>query len=188
MSANVVTEVVVVNTSDGGRAVKPSWGASVAFRKRAVNSRWADFEWDTASISVCDNAQSTPNGPLELTVNDELQWRWDGERIELHPSEGEGYWLNLNSPQPCIFVMWRLEEGDAVPRPVVVTVSYNEAGRMLDAGDHVDNVPMPEAMKALLATYTAANYKPEPRKKVKRNDPFVEGAYRRESGSGAARG
>lgn len=183
MSANVV----VVDTPDGVQ-VKPSWSASVAFRKRPVNSRWADFEWDTASISVSDDLQMLHAGPLEFTVNNELQWRWDGERIELHPSEGEGYWLNLNSPQPCIFVMWRLEEEDVVPRPVVVTLSYNEAGRMLDAGDHVDNMPMPDSLRATLTSYTAANYKPERRKKVRRNDPFVEGAYRRDAASGAGRG
>ena len=181
-------DVVVVNTWAEPAPIAPSWSASVAFRKRPVASRWADFEWDTASITVADELQLTQAGPIEFTVNSEPQWRWDAERIELHPSEGEGYWLNLNSPQPCIFVMWRLEEGDAVPRPVVVTVSYNEAGRMLDAGDHVDNVPMPDSLRAALTTYTAAHYKPEPRKKVKRNDPFVEGAFRREPGLGINRG
>lgn len=180
--------MVTVNASAEPTARVPSWSASVAFRKRSVNSRWADFEWDVASIAVFDDLQVTQAGPLECCVNDEPQWRWDGERIELHRSEGEGYWLNLNSPQPCVFVMWRLEEDELVPRPVVVTVSYNEAGRMLDAGDHVDNAPMPDAMKALLTAYTAANYKPEPRKKVRRNDPFIEGAFRRDAGSGAGRG
>lgn len=184
MSVNVV----VVNTLTEPAAKGPSWSASVAFRKRPVTSRWADFEWDTASVSVSDDLHVGPAGPLECSVNEQSQWRWDGERIELHHSEGEGYWLNLNSPQPCIFVMWRLEEGDAVPRPVVVTVSYNEAGRMLDAGDHVDNVPMPDAMREALTTYTAAHYKPERRKKVKRNDPFIEGAYRRSAGPEVNRG
>ena len=184
MSANVV----VANTWVEPRAIAPSWSASVAFRKRPVNSRWAEFEWDTASISVSDELQVAQTGPHELTVNNEPQWRWDGERIALHHSEGEGYWLNLNSPQPCIFVMWRLDEGDTVPRPVVVTVSYNEAGRMLDAGDHVDTVPMPDALRAVLTSYTDAHYKPEPRKKVRRNDPFVEGAFRREPTTGAGRG
>ena len=188
MSANVVAEAVVVDAPSVGLGPKPSWSASVAFRKRPVNSRWADFEWDTASVAVSDDVNVAPAGPRECTVNNEAQWRWDGERIELHHSEGEGYWLNLNSPQPCIFVMWRLEEDDTVPRPVVVTVSYNEAGRMLDAGDHVDNVPMPDTLRVALASYTDANYKPEPRKKVRRNDPFIEGAYRRGAGQGAGRG
>ncbi len=165
-----------------------AWTASVNFRKRPVCSRWVDFEWDTASVSVGDHRSIERVGPFDWMVGDEAQWRYDGERIELHPSEGEGYWLNLNSPLPCIFVMWRLEEGDEVPRPVVVTVSYNEAGRMLDAGDHVDNVPMPDDLKAALLAYTNAYYKPEPKKKVKRNDPFKEGAFRRESHAGAGHG
>ena len=63
MSAKVVSEVVVVDTPDGVQ-VKPSWFASVAFRKRPVNSRWADFEWDTASISVSDDLRVVPAGPL----------------------------------------------------------------------------------------------------------------------------
>jgi len=161
----------------------------VCFRKRPVNSRWVDFEWETASVTVsAANAQVAPTGPVEFSFGVETQWRYDAEQISLHPSEGEGYWLNLNSPQPCVFVMWRLEEGDAVPRPVVVTLSYNEAGRMLDAGDHVDNVPMPDALRAELQAYSEAHYKPEPRKKVRRNDPFVEGAFRKVSDTGAARG
>ena len=162
-----------------------AWTACVNFRKRPVASRWVDFEWDTASVSVSDARAVDRLGPVECVVADEAQWRYDGERIELHPSEGEGYWLNLNSPLPCIFVMWRLEEGDAVPRPVVISVSYNEAGRMLDAGDHVDNVPMPDDLKSALLAYTNVHYKPEPKKKVRRNDPFKDGAFRREPGAGA---
>ena len=165
-----------------------AWTASVNFRKRPVTSAWVDFEWDTASVSVADDHPIGRNGPTDCAVDGETQWRYEGERIELHPSEGEGYWLNLNSPLPCIFVMWRLEEGDDVPRPVVVTVSYNEAGRMLDAGDHVDNVPMPDDLKSALLAYTNAHYKPEPKKKVRRNDPFKDGAFRRESGAGAGHG
>ena len=161
-----------------------AWTASVCFRKRPVASRWADFEWDTASVVLNDDNPALREGPMECVANGETQWRYDGERIELHHSEGEGYWLNLNSPKPCIFVMWRMEEGDDVPRPVVVTVSYNEAGRMLDAGDRVDNVPMPDDLRIALLAYTTLHYKPEPKKKMKRNDPFKEGAFRREPVTG----
>ena len=187
MSANLSfsPDAVAVNTPT---KLVDAWTASVNFRKRPVTSRWVDFEWDTAGVSVVDDYLMERIGPVDCLVGDEAQWRYEGERIELHPSEGEGYWLNINSPLPCIFVMWRLEEGDEVPRPVVVTVSYNEAGRMLDAGDHVDNVPMPTDLKSALLAYTNLHYKPEPKKKVKRNDPFKEGAFRREPGAGAGHG
>ena len=187
MSANlnISPDAVAVNTPT---PLVGAWTACVHFRKRPVTSRWVDFEWDTARVAVAAVHLIERVGPVHCMVGDEAQWRYEGERIELHPSEGEGYWLNLNSPLPCIFVMWRLEEGDEVPRPVVVTVSYNEAGRMLDAGDHVDNVPMPDDLKAALLVYTNAHYKPEPKKKVKRNDPFKEGAFRREPVGGAGHG
>ena len=61
-------------------------------------------------------------------------------------------------------------------RPVVVTVSYNEAGRLLDGGERVDNVPMPAEIAAWMRPFVAAHYKPEPRRKVKRNDPFAADA------------
>ena len=180
--------------ADTGRAVEPAsaptrWAASVSFRKRPVTSRWVDFEWDTASVTVCDATSAEPSGPQETLLAGEKHWRHDHEPITLHVTEGEGYWLNLNSPAPCIFVMWRLDETDAnaAPRPVVVTLSYNEAGRMLDAGERVDNVPMPDELKRTLTDYVAANYKPEVKKKVRRNDPFIEGAYRRKDSVGAAR-
>lgn len=181
----------VVTPADPPVADVASWSVTVCFRKRPVQSRWVEFEWETATVAVADaRSPAAATAASEVLIDGETHWCYSGQPIELHPSEGEGYWLNLNSPAPCIFVMWRLEEDDQVPRPVVVTLSYNEAGRMLDAGDHVDNVPMPAAMRDALTAYTAAHYKPEPRKKVRRNDPFREGAFRRESsaGSGESRG
>jgi hypothetical protein len=153
---------------------KAQWPVAVSFRKRPIQSKWADFEWEAADCTM-----------IEFETADETRWTYNGEIIDLHNSEGEGYWLNLNSPAPCVFVMWRIEEGEEIPKPIVTTVSYNEAGRMLDAGDHVDNVPMPEAMRAALIEYVNAHYTPEVRNKVRRNDPFKEGAYRsRDGGSG----
>jgi hypothetical protein len=159
---------------------KAAWPVAVSFRKRPVNSRWADFQWEAVSVAFADASERTMH---EHDVNGETQWTYVGEIIDLHHSEGEGYWLNLNAPAPCVFVMWRLEEGDEVPKPVVTTVSYNEAGRMLDAGDTVDNVPMPAEMRDALTEYTTANYTPDVRKKVRRNDPFKDGAFRSRDGT-----
>ena len=55
-------------------------------------------------------------------------------------SEAEGYHLNITSPEPKVFVMWRMADAGVAPAasPVVVTVSYNQAARMLDGGEQVD--------------------------------------------------
>ena len=78
--------------------------------------------------------------------------------------------------------MWRPAEDGVEPaaRPEVVTLSYNQAGRMMDGGERVDPVPMDAAIRARLEAYVAVHYKPEPKRKVKRNDPFADGAFVRD--------
>jgi hypothetical protein len=75
--------------------------------------------------------------------------------------------------------MWRWENGRAEPR--IATVSYGEAARMMDAGEQVDNVPMPADVYEWVAPFVNEHYKPEPRKKVRRNDPFADDPAAQES-------
>jgi len=89
-----------------------------------------------------------------------------GFSVTLFPDEGEGYYLNLTSGAPVWFVLWRLDEehpGEA--RPEAVSLSYNEAGRWLDAQERVDNVPLHAELREWLQAYTEANYRPEPKKR-----------------------
>ena len=52
---------------------------------------------------------------------------------------------------------------------------------MLDGGEQVDAVPLPGGVCARgCEPFVAEHYKPEPRKKVTRNDPFADGAFRRD--------
>ncbi len=105
----------------------------------------------------------------------------------MHRSEAEGYHLNLTAPEPKVFVMWRMvEPEDLVPgqpaaRPHVVTVSYNEAARMLDGGEQVDAVPLLPQIRAWMEPFVAEHYKPEPKRKIRRRDPLRDGAV--EAGS-----
>jgi hypothetical protein len=89
-----------------------------------------------------------------------------GMPVALFRDEGEGYYLNLTSGAPAWFVMWRVDDAEP-PRawPEFVTVSYNEAGRMLDAQERVDNVPLPQDVRVWLQVFTDENFKPEPKKR-----------------------
>ena len=150
----------------------PRFSVAVTIERARLHHRWATERWRPIAVEV--TASSEPQIETLRDDGDIAQWRIGGHTVELHPTEAEGYFLNLSSPAPCVFVMWRLHDDDIVPaaRPVVVTVSYNEAGRLLDGGERVDNVPIPEAIAAALQPFVAAHYKPEPRRKVKRNDPL----------------
>jgi hypothetical protein len=89
-----------------------------------------------------------------------------GLEVALHRDEAEGYYLNLSSGAPVWFVMWRSDDGDpSRARPELVTLSYDVAGRLLDAQERVDNVPLRGEPLAWLQAYTEANYRPEPKKR-----------------------
>jgi hypothetical protein len=74
--------------------------------------------------------------------------------------------------------MWRMAEGSAADEehpgafPVLVTVSYNEAARLLDGGEQVDATPLSVEMLAWMKPFVDANYRPEPKRKVRRNELY----------------
>src|SRR2546423_3095293 len=140
----------------------------VVMERLRLANRWVDETWRPAAVEI---REPTRGDLVECLIDDGAiaRWRIGPAMIELHPVEAEGYFLNLTSPAPCVFVMWRMFDHLTPPaRPVVVTVSYNEAGRLLDGGERVDNVPMPETIAQWMRPFVALHYKPEPRKKVRR--------------------
>lgn len=87
----------------------------------------------------------------------------DPLQIRLFRDEAQGYYLNVTTPEPSIFVLWR--EQDGLAKAIDITLSYDEAGRWLDGGEAVDRVPMPEEMCAWLTEYVQLHYQPETRRK-----------------------
>ncbi|HJU23480.1 MAG TPA: DUF3305 domain-containing protein [Casimicrobiaceae bacterium] len=152
----------------------------VIIERVPLNNRWANERWQPAAVEIvppCAGVvpdRSAAPGTLPCIPEGQDRWRCRGFEIELHPTEAEGYFLNLTAPNPRIFVMWRLFDDGAMPvaRPVLVTVSYNQAARFMDGGEQVDGVPMVPAIADWMRPFIAAHYRPEPRRKAKRNDPL----------------
>jgi len=113
------------------------------FERQATGSTWEPLEWRLVAVEPGE-----PGDPLEL---------------RLFRDEAQGYYLNLTSGEPSIFVHWRLESGK--PEPIAATLSYDEAARTMDGGETVDRVGMPEEMIAWLAQYVALHYRPESTRK-----------------------
>jgi hypothetical protein len=149
----------------------------VTMERVPLANRWISERWQPASVvpaTVTDTADDSPRH--ERVASDGSSWVARGLPVTLHKTEAEGYFLNVTSAEPKLFVMWRREEDGAEPpvRVVVVTASYNEAARSLDAGEQVDAVPLPDGLAQWVRPYVAEHYKPEPRRKVRRNDPFAD--------------
>lgn len=139
---------------------------AVIMERRRLANKWADCQWEAVGVVPDGGREAVPR----LIYQDEhrAQWLFPGFSLQLYTDEAEGYIGNVTSPEPRLFVMWRLEEGLA--RPVLITVSYAEAARMMDASEQVDGVPLPADIREWVAGFAARHYRPEPKHKGRHAD------------------
>jgi len=142
---------------------KPRRKLAVRMQRRETHNRWQSVLWEPWSVLESDEPAGAPRLLVERPGH--AQWLHAGFELVLHRDEAEGYYLNLTSGKPSVFVLWREDEGVGVP--VQVTASYSEGARWLDGGHSVDHVVMPVELLAWLGAYVEANYRPEPRKRIK---------------------
>jgi hypothetical protein len=154
---------------------RPTFPVAVIMDWIRLDDRWQSEKWEATGAIEDTGAEPAPR--LLFQHSSHARWLYPGLTLELFGDEAEGYYLNLSAPQPFVFVMWRMEEN--IARPVSVTLSYNEAARMMDASESVDGVPMPEQWRAALANFVAQHYRPEQKKKRVR-PPSFKGAHRDE--------
>jgi hypothetical protein len=62
-------------------------------------------------------------------------------------------------------------DAEPIARPEMVTLSYHDAGRWLDAQETVEQVPAPAEVVEWMRAFIAAHYVPEPKKR-KRPESF----------------
>lgn len=141
---------------------------------KPLASRWQPLQW--LPIEIVGEV-GPPNSAPHCLRNDpsDTRWLFTGIDVRLYSDEGEGYFLNISAPTPCWFIMWRMEELDGVELavPKSVTLSYNEAARLMDGGERVDTLPASSAIIERLSAFTQEHYHREP--KTKRKKPSFEG-------------
>jgi hypothetical protein len=151
---------------------RPAIQVAVLIEREAQPNRWEDWRFKVIDVVADEAAFGTE--PRVLRDDGKLcRTLYPGFRLELFRDEAEGYYLNLSSGAPVWFVVWRIDEDDPSRAwPETVSLSYNEAGRRLDAQERVDNVPLPAEQAAWLQAFTDEHYRPEAKKR-KRPASFV---------------
>jgi hypothetical protein len=161
---------------------------AVIMRKQFIDNPWISYRWAPQEV-LPDYGQFTGTSIASNKISGQFlgrddvgeSWLFTGYELNLFSDEGEGYYLNLSATQPCWFVMWRLEEDVeryidaqsielakseptfAVPHRI--SVSYNEAGRLLDGGEYVDSVLLSEEHASWIQEFVNEHYRPEPKKR-----------------------
>jgi hypothetical protein len=147
-------------------------------------SRWQTHRWVLEAVHL--HGELTPNklsqslqAPQATLIekNDSTErWKHAGYRVELHTDDAEGYYLNVTTDAPCWFVLWRMEEeagisDEPIAKPEMVSMSYHDAGRWLDAQETVEQVPLPPEAVLWLKAFVDEHHVLE-LKKRKRPDSF----------------
>ncbi|GAB2584421.1 DUF3305 domain-containing protein [Ramlibacter solisilvae] len=146
-------------------------------RRERLDNRWQPWRWVLHEV-VRNEPGFGAEPRLLFRSESEERWLHPGFLVELFRDDAEGYFLNAETPAPCWFVLWRMEEeatvaDEPIPRPVVVSLSYHDAGRWLDAQETVEQVPAPPEVVEWMLAFVQEHYVPEPRKR-KRPESFKQ--------------
>ena len=146
---------------------KPQKEIAVVMQRRPAQSRWADHVWEPLGVlSELGGDAAKEKTPRLLRDADGIaHWLHPGFTLTLHRDEGEGYYLNVSGVQPRVFILWRMDDEQAVP--IEATVSSEEAGRWMDGGHQIDAVPMPAEIFAWVGEWVENNYRPQPQERIK---------------------
>jgi hypothetical protein len=148
--------------SGPGSVTAANYPVAVIMERIALTNRWQSEHWEARGVIP----DLQPSGGVERTIVQQenlTQILFPGHRLTLFQDEAEGYILNITSPEPKVFVLWRMR--DEVARPERLTVSYHEGARWMDSDEHVDGVPIPGELLPWIRDFAERHYKPEPPKK-----------------------
>lgn len=148
---------------------RPAVDVAVVMRRVRMDNKWQPWRWELAEVLLHEEAFGT-EPRLLVDDADEQRWLHPGFRVELFRDDAEGYYLNATTPAPCWFVLWRMDEeptlaAEPIARPAMVSLSYHDAGRWLDAQETCEQVPAPADVVDWMRSFAEAHYVPEVKKR-----------------------
>jgi len=154
---------------------RPSIEVAVIMRRERIANVWQPWRWVLADVVPQEPAFGSEPRML-FKSDDEERWLHPGFTVELFRDDAEGYYLNVTTPAPCWFVLWRMEEeatvsDEPLARPIMVSLSYHDAGRWLDAQETVEQVPAPAYVVEWMQAFADEHYVIEPKRR-KRPESF----------------
>ena len=147
-------------------------------RRIARAGRWSQVQWEAAGAIAGEEGEEASSRCEAVLVHEEDECRrylWPNLNLTLFEDACESYWHNLQSDRPSLFVVCFEAEQDEERNddhpdifPAIITASQDEANAHLESDDPVYRVPMPDRIIALTERYVVDHYRPEIKKKRRR--------------------
>lgn len=149
--------------------------AVVLQRSAPPAAQWDAPQWQVFAVVA---GAHLPRPAQAVLIHDDGACRrtlHGGLTLNLHTDGGEGYWVNLLSEAPYLFVVCDEAAGDL--RPAFVTANRDEANGYLEADRVVLPAPMPAAVCAAVERFVLSHYRPAAKKKRARREWAAESDY-----------
>jgi len=139
----------------------PTMKVSVILSRESVQSRWESHRWQLLGV-----VPDVGGEPRTLVDDGAMRQRiHPGFDLTLFNDEAEGYFLNVSSEEPSVFVSIRQDDGGEEPYPFQCTASYNEAARWMDGSEKVERARAWPELVAWIQAWVDVHYRPEPRRR-----------------------
>ncbi len=87
--------------------------------------------------------------------------------IQLFPLHCNAYYQNLISEQPNVYLICNANESGS-PKPLLITVDYDEASAYMETGEQVFNAPLTDELCVWLERFVLVHYQPKKPQKRQR--------------------
>lgn len=151
--------------------------AVVLQRRVSRADRWGAPQWRVVAVVAGENLPRHAQAVLIHQDADCRRTLHGGLTLNLHTDGGEGYWVNLQSDAPYLFVVCDEVDGDDELRPAFITANRFEANGYLEAERVVLPAPMPAAVCDIVERYVVSHYRPVVKKKRARREWASESEY-----------
>ena len=145
------------------------------------SKKWVWPQWEVFAVIA---GQHIDRSDQPLVIHDDgihRRYLRGGLVLHLYKDGSEGYWYNLLSEPPYLFVVCDGEQGDDEVQPAFITANQDEANGYMEADRLVLSAPMPAQICDILERYVISHYRPKEKKKRKRQEWAAESIYGKRS-------
>ncbi|MCK5360673.1 MAG: DUF3305 domain-containing protein [Gammaproteobacteria bacterium] len=148
-----------------------SLAVSVIMESRPSASRWIDEAWSVVGVTVGESTINAESQAAQTLIEQDgvRQLLYSGFNLTLYEDECESYYHNIKAPSPGCYVIAR-NNGDDVPIPYLVSLSFDEANAYLECEDTVFTTTLAPELYRWLEEFVLVHYVPEKRIKRKRKN------------------
>jgi hypothetical protein len=154
-----------------GESLPQRFSVSLIMQQSPAENPWVDSYWEAVGILAGERVGESKTSDRELILEQDgvRRYLYRGFTLRLHEDECESYYHNLLAPSPCCYVVVSQAEDD-MPRPLLLSLSFDEAHAYLEGDENLYTVPIPPEIYQWTEAYVLNHYTPEKRTKRKRKD------------------